>query len=177
MSTPANNERNPYGAWFFAAAGGVALVLAAVLLFRTTQAAAIGLIAGIALIAVAELWVAAKSHITAIALDAPGIGILDATLYSMHARWAIVPLEVAFAGMLIVTALAVFLARRRDSPFVALLGLIGGFVNASLLSTTENYPIAVFAWLLALNVGIAWLAIERSWWLLLALTVVLTAAY
>ena len=99
-----NDERNRYAAWFFAAAGGVALILAAVYLFRATQAAAIGLIAGAALIAIAELWVAARSQVTASALDAAGIAILYAVLYAMHARWQLVPLVVAFIGMLVVTA-------------------------------------------------------------------------
>src|SRR5205823_481026 len=178
-STPAsgNDERNRYGAWFFAAAGAVALILAAVYLFRATEAAAIGLIAGAALIAAAELFVAAKSQVTASALDAAGIAILYATLYAMHARWALVPLAVAFIGMLIVTAAAVFLVRRRDSLFVAVIGIGGGFVNAYLLSTTENYPLAVFAYLLAIDIAIAWLVIEKRWWLLLALAIVLTAIY
>ena len=72
-----NDERNRYGAWFFAAAGGAALILAAVYLFRATPAAVneadhralyaalIALVAGAALIAVAELFVAARSQVTA----------------------------------------------------------------------------------------------------------------
>jgi hypothetical protein len=35
------------------------------------------------------------------AILAAGIGILYATFYSMHARWALVPLAVAFVGMLV----------------------------------------------------------------------------
>src|SRR5262249_35466968 len=57
------------------------------------------------------------------------------------------------------------------------LGVLGGFVTAYLLSSAENYPRAVFAYLLALNIGIAWLAARKSWWLLSALSVVLTALY
>ena len=75
--------------------------------------------------------------------DAAGIAILYATIYSMHARWVLVPLAVAFVGMLVVTAAAVHLATRRDSMFIALLGLLGGFVTAYLLSSAENYPLAV----------------------------------
>jgi len=88
-----------------------------------------------------------------------------------------VPLLVSFIGMLLVTAAAVWLAVRRDSMFIAVLGLLGGFLNAYLLSTTENYPLAVFAYLLALNIGIAWLAVKKGWWLVSAIAVVLTAIY
>src|SRR5262245_57757642 len=178
-------ERRDYaaiGVWFFSAVGAVALVLAAVFLFRSAPdhpwpCALIGLGAGVVLVAVAELWLAAKYPITANVLDAAGIGILYATLYSMHARWALVPLWVSFIGMLIGTAAAVMLAARRDPVFIDLLGLIGGFVNAYLLSTTENYPLAVFAFLLALNVGLAWLAVRKGWWLLFAVGVIVTAIY
>src|SRR4051812_4258410 len=106
------------GAWFFSAVASVALLLAAVMLFRTAAgswlAAGLALAAGAALIAVAELWLAAKYGLTADALDAAGIGILYATVYAMHARWALIPLAVAFIGMLLVTAVAVLLADRRD---------------------------------------------------------------
>ena len=78
--------------------------------------------------------------------------------------------------MLLVTVIAV--ARtRRDSMFVAILGLLGGFFERPfLLSSTENYPLAVFAYLLALNIGIGGCRAE-GWWLLSAVSVVLTALY
>jgi Predicted membrane protein (DUF2339) len=177
---PLRREAVNIGVWFFSAVAGVALVLAAVYAFRASGdwlLAGIGLGAGAVLIAIAELWAASRYPVTAKALDAAGVGILFATLYAMHARWGLVPLVVSFAGMLAITALAVFLAIRRDSIFIALLGLLGGFVNAYLLSTTENYPLAVFAWLLALNAGIGWLAVKKRWWLLLAVAIVLTAIY
>ncbi len=182
MNTAVRRDAATIGVWFFSAVAGVALVLAAVMLFRSDAAdpwlrAAIGLGAGAALIAVGELWAAARYPVTAKALDAAGVGILYATLYAMHARWALVPLLVSFAAMLAVTAAAVWLAMRRDSFFIALLGLLGGFVNAYLLSTTENYPLAAFAYLLALNIGIAWLAVKKGWWLLSAIAVVITAIY
>jgi len=180
MTSPAKRDAVALSVWFFSAVAGIALVLAAVFLFRSSGSwllAAAGLGAGVALIAVAELWAATRYPITAKALDAAGIGILYATLYAMSARWALVPLLVSFIGMLLVTAAAVWLAVRRDSMFIAVLGLLGGFLNAYLLSTTENYPLAVFAYLLALNIGIAWLAVKKGWWLVSAIAVVLTAVY
>ena len=181
-SPPPENTFTSIGVWFFSAVAGIALVLAAVFFFRSSGdhswlRAAIGLGSGLALIVVAERWIAARYGTPASALDAAGIGILYATFYSMHARWALVPLAVAFVGMLVVTAAAVYLATRRDSMFVALLGLIGGFVTAYLLSSPGNYPRAAFTYLLALNIGIAWLAVRKGWWLLSALSVLLTAIY
>ena len=138
---PTKSEWTSIGIRFFSWVAGIALVLAAVFLFRSSGGhpwlrAALGLGTGVALVVVAERWIAAKYRVTANALDAAGIGILYATLYAMHARWALVPLVVAFIGMLLVTAAAVALATRRDSIFVAILGLLGGFVTAFLLSST-----------------------------------------
>ena len=171
---PTTSEWTSIGVRFFSWAAGTALVLAAVFLFRSSGGhpwlrAGLGLGTGIALVVVAERWIAAKYRVTGNALDAAGIGILFATLYAMYARWALVPLVVAFIGMLLVTVAAVALATRRDSIFIAILGLLGGFVTAFLLSSTENYPLAVFAYILALSIGIAWLAARKGWWLLSAL--------
>ena len=47
--------------------------------------------------------------------------------------------------------------------FIAVLGLLGGFATPILLSTGENQPIPLFAYLLLLNVGLAWVAYRRGW--------------
>lgn len=179
--SPARRELTSISVWFFAGIGAVLLVLAAIVTFRSSGGvswlgAAIGLGAGAALIAIGEL-LGAKYPITAKTLDGAGIGILYATLYSMHARWGVVPLTVAFAAMIVVTIAAVYLAIRRDSLFIAVLGLLGGFASAYLLASNGDYPLPVFAYLLALNVGIAALAVRKGWWLLSALGIVLTAVY
>ncbi len=179
---PTKSEWTSIGIRFFSWAAGIALVLAVVFLFRSSGGhpwlrAGLGLGTGVALAIVAERWIAGRYRVTASALDAAGIGILYATLYAMHARWALVPLVVAFIGMLLVSAAAVALATRRDSIVVPLLGLLGGFVTVFLLSSTGNYPRAVFSCLLALNIGIAWLAARKGWWLLSALSAILTAIY
>lgn len=179
---PTKREWTSIGVQAFAWIAGIALVLAAVFLFRASGGhpwlrAGLGFGLGVALVVVAERWLAAKYRVTANALDAAGIGILYATCYAMYARWALVPLAAAFIGMLLVTVAAVALAARRDSLFIAILGLLGGFVTAYLLSSAEHYPLAVFSYLLAVNIGIAWLAARKGWWLLSALSVVLTALY
>ena len=179
---PTRSEWASIGVRFFSWVAGIALVLSGGVPLRLRGGrpwlrAGLGLGTGVALVVVAERWIAAKYRITGNAVDAAGIGIVYATLYAMHARWALVPLVVAFIGMLLVTVAAVALATRRDSMFVAILGLLGGFGTAFLLSSTGNYPLAVFSYLLALNIGIAWLAARRGWWLLSALSAVLTALY
>jgi len=174
------------GVKLFSWIAGIALVLAAVFLFkysvehgwlRPIVRAAFGLITGTGLLIVCELRVARNYRFTANAMDGAGIAILYATLYSMHVLWDLIPAAAAFLGMLLVTAAAVYLSTRRDSVFIALLGLIGGFATPALLSSNENRPLALFSYLLLLNGGISWIAYRKRWPLLTALSVALTVFY
>jgi hypothetical protein len=166
--------------------GGVALVLAAIFFLSYSVQhgwitpwlrASIGLATGTALIAVCEMRMARGFKWTADALDGAGIAILYATLFAAHALWHLATAAVVFGAMLVVTAVAVALSIRRDSVFIALLGLLGGFATPALLSTGENKPIALFTYLLLLNIGLAWVAMTKRWPLLTALTIVLTVIY
>ena len=174
------------GVKLFSWIGGIALVLAAIFFLsysvqhgwiKPWLRASIGLAAGTALIAVCEMRMARGYKLTADALDGAGIAILYATLFASHALWHLASAAVIFGAMLVVTAVAVVLSIRRDSVFIALLGLLGGFATPALLSTGENKPIALFTYLLLLNIGLAWVAMTKRWPLLTALTVVLTIVY
>jgi hypothetical protein len=165
---------------FFSWIAGIALVLAAVYFVRSTPGGnwltvAIGLGGGIALLLVSTA-LAERYGLTADAIDGAGIGILYVTCYAMHVSWNLVPLSVAIVGMLLVSAVAAFLAARRASFFIAILGLIGGFAMPALLSFDDKPP-ELFAYLLVLNVGMSWLAYRMRWPLLIALSVGRTTLY
>lgn len=138
---------------------------------------AIGLLAGIGLLVACELKAARRYAVTANALDAAGLAILFATVFAGHARWNLVGLVPAFLLMALVAALAVLLALRRDSLFIAALGLLGGFATPALLSTGEDRPVALFSYLLLLNAGLAWAAFRKRWVLLSVASLVLTTLY
>lgn len=174
------------GVKLFSWIAGIALVLAAVFFLRysvehgwlsPTVRATLGIVTGITLLAVCELRVARDYTFTVNALDGAGIAILYATLFAIHALWHLLPAGFVFALMLIVTAVAVLLSIRRDSIFIALLGLLGGFATPALLSTGENRPIGLFGYLLLLNIGLAWVASTKRWPILTTITIVLTALY
>ena len=124
-----------------------------------------------------ELKAARRYPYTANALDAAAIAILFATFFAAHALWNLIPAVVTFALLAAVTALAVLLSIRRESLFIAVLGLLGGFATPALLSTGENRPIPLFAYLVLLNVGLAWVAYRQVWPVLTVLTLVLTTLY
>ncbi|MEA2342303.1 MAG: hypothetical protein QOF63_472, partial [Thermoanaerobaculia bacterium] len=189
---PTPTARKPFdwesliGVKLFSWIAGIALVLAALFFLSYSVEhgwlsppvrASLGLATGIILLLVCELRVARNYAFTANAMDGAGIAILYATLFAMHALWHLLPASAVFVLMLIVTAIAVLLSIRRDSVFIALLGLVGGFATPALLSTGENKPVALFSYLLLLNVGLLWVAIQRRWPLLTALSVVFTVMY
>jgi uncharacterized membrane protein len=174
------------GVKLFSWIAGVFLTIGAVLFLRYSidhgwlsppVQMAIGLLAGIGLLVACELKVARRYAVTANALDAAGLAILFATVFAGHARWNLVGVVPAFLLMAIIAALAVALALRRDSLFIAALGLLGGFATPALLSTGEDRPIELFSYLLLLNAGLAWVALRKRWALLSVASLVFTTCY
>ena len=170
----------------FSAIAGIALVIAAVSFLRYSIEAgwlqppvrvAIGVVVALALLIVCELKAARRYPVTANAMDAAAVAVLFATFFAAHALWNLIPGIAAFALLAVVTALAVLLSIRRESLFIAVLGLLGGFATPALLSTGENRPIPLFAYLLLLNIGLAQVAHRKRWPILTALTLVFTTIY
>ena len=170
----------------FAAIAGIALVVAAVFFLKYSIEAgwlqppvrvAIGILVAVALLVVCEMKAARRYPATANAMDAAAIAILFATFFSAHALWNLIPSLVAFGLLAMVTLIAVLLSIRRESLFIAVLGLLGGFATPALLSTGENRPIPLFAYLLLLNVGLAQVARVKRWPVLTVLTLILTTIY
>ncbi len=174
------------GVKLFSWIAGVALVIAAVFFLKYSVdhgwlsppvRMAIGLVIGAALLVVCE-WKAARRYaVTANALDAAGIAILFSTFFASHALWNLISVIPTFVLMAMVTAVAVLLSIRRDSLFVALLGLVGGFATPALLSTGEDRPIGLFSYLLLLNAGLAWVAYRKRWPYLTIFSAIFTTLY
>jgi uncharacterized membrane protein len=80
----------------------------------------------------------------------------------------------AFAFMVLVTALAGVLALVYDAKWLAVLGLIGGFLTPVILSTGHDRPIALMSYLAMLNGGILAIATRQQWQLLNTLGFLLT---
>jgi hypothetical protein len=174
------------GVRLFSAIAGIALVVAAVFFLRYSLDAGwlqppvrvvMGILAGVGLLVACELKAARKYPATANALDAAAIAILFSTFFAAHSLWNLIPATAAFGLLALVTATAVMLSIRRESLFIAVLGLLGGFATPALLSTGENRPISLFAYLLLLNVGLAWVAYRRGWTILSVLTLAFTTIY
>lgn len=174
------------GVKLFSWAAGILFALAAVYFLRISIdrgwlspgiRMTFGLLFGAALLVVCELKAARRYAITANALDGAGIATLFSTIFAAHALWHILPTLPTFGLMALITAVAAALSIRRDSLFIALLGLIGGFATPILLSTGEDRPIGLFGYLLLLNAGLAWVARKRRWKVLPVLCLLFTTLY
>jgi len=186
LALPAFDWENVIGVKLFSAIAGIALVIAAMFFLRHSIESgwlqppvrvAIGILVALGLLVACELKAARRYPATANALDAAAVAILFSTFFAAHVLWNIIPASVTFGLLIVVTALAVLLSVRRESLFIAVLGLLGGFATPALLSTGENRPVPLFTYLLLLNVGLAWVAYRRTWPVLTWLTLILTTLY
>ncbi|HET9226750.1 MAG TPA: DUF2339 domain-containing protein [Thermoanaerobaculia bacterium] len=183
---PAFDWENLVGVRLFSWMAAIMLAIAAIFFLRYSLEQgwlgpavrmAIGILTGAGLLVACELKAARRYPVTANALDAAGIAILFSTIFASHALWGLLSVTPAFLLMALVAAVAVALAIRRGSPFIALLGLVGGFATPALLSTGQDRPIALFGYLLLLNAGLSWVALSRRWAVLIRLALAFTVVY
>ncbi|HEY6445716.1 MAG TPA: DUF2339 domain-containing protein [Acidobacteriaceae bacterium] len=137
----------------------------------------IGLLAGAGLIAWSERF---RSHGYAAfswSLKAIASGVLYLSLWAAFSVYHLVPSPVAFAAMIVVTAFNGFLAWIQDAELLALYAIVGGFSTPALLSTGENHEVALFAYLLLLDLAVLVLVALRPWSRLLSGAFAGTALY
>ena len=166
--------------------GGLALALGAVFLviyaierayFGPELRVLGGLALGLALLGLGE-WVrrhpamagrvgiGAGADYVSQALAAAGLVGCFAAIYGAHALYGLIGAPLAFVALALFAFLGVALALLQG-PFVAILGLLGGYVTPLLIATAEPNAWALFPYLLALTA--ASLAVARyvtSWWLI-----------
>lgn len=100
-----------------------------------------------------------RGHLTSSnSIAAAGIALLYTAFYAAYALYKLVPIAPSFAGFVMVTITASVMAVRNQSPFIAVLGLLGGFATPLILSTGEDREIGFFSYLFLLNVGMLWVA-------------------
>lgn len=142
---------------------------------------AIGLIAGIAVVLWSERFRGRGYLIFSHSLKAVGIGTLYLSLWASFQVYHLLPSEVVFVSMLVVTGATCALALAQDAEILAGFAIAGGFATPGLLSTGVNRELALFSYLLVLDLGILALVIFKPWrrllWLGFAGTLVLYIAW
>jgi len=96
-------------------------------------------------------------------LQGAAVAALYLTLFVAFRAYHVLPAFVAFALMVGVAALAAALAVLQDARPLAVIGALGGFATPLIVSTGSGNHVALFAYYLALDLGIAGVAWFRHW--------------
>ncbi|MGH9590072.1 MAG: DUF2339 domain-containing protein [Terracidiphilus sp.] len=123
----------------------------------------IGLIAGAALIAWSERFQRRGFAAFSYSLKAVGSGALYLSLWAAYSLYALLPPGVAFAAMMAVTGFNGFMAWIRDAELLALYAIVGALSTPLLVSTGVNHEIALFTYLLILDLAVLILVALRPW--------------
>lgn len=169
-----------------AALGAIVLVIAGLYFFRysiekglITPAlrVALGTLLGTGCLVLSETTLRRRFQPLSHWIAGAGIALLYLSFWAAAALYGLVSVPLASVLMILVTATSCLLAVKRRSVAVALLGLVGGFATPLLLSTGSDRPVALFAYLLVLDVALLSVARHRRWPALALFSLLGTALY
>src|SRR5437762_7864817 len=106
---------------------------------------AIGLLAGAGVVLWSESFRKHGYRVFSYSLKALGVGILYLSLWGAFQIYHLIPPEVAFVGMILVTGFTATLALREDAEIIAAFAVAGAFSTPLLLATGENHDLAPFS--------------------------------
>jgi uncharacterized membrane protein len=123
----------------------------------------IGLIAGLGIVIWSERFRLRGYDIFSYTLKALGIGVLYLSLWASFQVYHLLPSAMVFAGMVVVTGVTCGMAVLQDAEIIAAFAIAGGFSTPVLLSTGENREIALFSYLVVLDLAILVLTFLKPW--------------
>lgn len=96
-------------------------------------------------------------------LQGCGIGVLYLTLFAAARFYHLLPYGFSFVVMVCVVVLSGILAVLQDAKYLALFGIVGGFLAPVLMSTGSGSHVVLFSYYALLNIGIAGIAWYKAW--------------
>jgi uncharacterized membrane protein len=124
-------------------------------------------VAGVALVGVALLvfgWrLRQRRSGYALGLQGGGVAVLYLTTFAALRLYGLLPPVLAFALLAAIAVFSAVLAVMQDALVLAAFGAGGGFLAPILASTGQGSHVALFSYYLLLNLGIAGIALFRSW--------------
>jgi len=123
----------------------------------------IGLFAGIAVVLWSERFRKRGYSIFSYSLKAVGIGVLYLSLWASFQVYHLLPSNLVFAAMIVVTASTCALAIAQNAEVLAIFAIAGGFATPALLSTGENHEIVLFSYLALLDLAFLALTMMKPW--------------
>ncbi len=123
----------------------------------------LGLMAGAGFLAGGEFLQRKNYRGYGLTLCGGGIAILYFSIFAAFNFYDLLPQIPAFLLMALVTTTAVVMAVRYDSRVIAILGILGGFGTPLMLSTGKDNQVALFSYIVLLDLGILALAYFKNW--------------
>lgn len=173
------------GHWFYYV-GILALALAATFFLKyafennwigPTGRVAIGIVVGSALFPFSQ-WILTRGYkYFSEGLAGLGAAILYLSIWAGWHYYQLFGQTPAFVFMIVVTAIVTAVAIARDSQRIAVLGLIGGVLTPSLVSTGMNAEVVLFTYIAVLAVAMLVIAWRRDWEVLPPLMLAATLFY
>ena len=166
-----NVEDALFGKWF-PRIGALALVIGAGFGFKYAidqgwigprLRVMVGLLLSAILIAVGD-WTRKRGwDAYAQAITGGGVALLYLTLWATVGIYDLLPPSVAFICLIGVSALGCLLAVRHESQTLALLSLIGGFINPFVTGASAEMPEGLYLYTLTIDLAVVALAFIRPW--------------
>lgn len=97
------------------------------------------------------------------ALQGGGVGVLYLTIFAAMKMYGLIPASAAFALLAVIAFLSAFISVRQSALPLAILGFAGGYLAPILTSTGSGNHVGLFSYYLVLNLGIAYVALHKSW--------------
>ena len=99
----------------------------------------------------------------ALGLQGGGVAVLYLVVFAAYRLYHLIPGSAAFVLLAAIAVFSAFLAIAQDALVLAIFGTGGGFLAPILASTGQGSHVALFSYYLVLNVGIALVALKKSW--------------
>ncbi|QQR79145.1 MAG: DUF2339 domain-containing protein [Candidatus Moraniibacteriota bacterium] len=97
-------------------------------------------------------------------LTGGGIVILYLSFFAAYQFYHLLPVWAAYGAFTLVTASGMALAIRYDAQLILVLASAGGFMTPILISSGENHPVALFSYILILDIAILIVSFFKSWY-------------
>ena len=96
-------------------------------------------------------------------IQGAALGIMMLVTFGAFRLYHLIPSGLAFGLLFALTAFTCLLAVLQNAFWLAVFGIVGGFVSPILTSTGSGNHIALFSYYALLNAGILAIALKRSW--------------
>lgn len=169
-----NVEDEVLGKWF-PRIGALALVLGAGFGFKFAVDQGwvgpqlrimIGILVSSMLIGIGDWTRAREWSAYAHAITGGGVGLMYLTLWAAVGMYDLLPPAVGFVCLIGVSGLGCALALRHDSQTLAVLSVVGGFVNPFVTGASSDMPQGLYLYILTVDLAVVALGFLRPWNLL-----------